>query len=119
MITIFWIVLATWFWSMPTYELQSILDKKSGIYVSRQDISFESGINLIAAHNYKSIGRKITKMKVWDQFAFDNKKCTAIDKVIVNYRTQTAEVLNGADLYLQTCIKWKADLAYLIKAQCK
>lgn len=109
MITLFGIAIATGSLLQGTNELQKIVDTKAAVLVVET--------NYIAAHNYKTVGRKIRKLQTGDQFTFEWKNCKVIWKQIVNYRTQTGSVLTGADLYLQTCTKEK-DLAYLLKATC-
>lgn len=109
MITLFGIAIVTWSLLQGTNELQKIVDTKAAVYVVET--------NYIAAHNYKTVGRKITKLKVGNKFTFEWKSCKVMSKQIVNYRTQTGSILTGADLYLQTCTDEK-DLAYLLKVNC-
>lgn len=93
----------------PTADLQTILNNSKGIYV--EDAHY------IAGHNFMPLGRKIRKLKKWDTFEFNGKKCEVTSKSRINYRKETMKALTGASLYLQTC-SMQDDIGYLVKANC-
>lgn len=104
--TILWIVLATGSFMAPNEVNQKIIDKKQWIYMN--DLSYQTWCNqirMIASHNYKKLGLKMSEMQVWYKLTFQWCKYEVINYTIEEIHNFDKRQLQKkpATLRLQTC----------------
>ena len=118
MITLFWLMLATWSFLMPLEVNQNIVNKNEWVYMN--DVNWNTWCNWarrVASHSFNALWKKFAKMKMKEKVTMDWCTYQVVKSDIVQIKWyDRRKLMKPQTLWLQTCADDASVYAYLIEA---